>query len=151
MLRDLAKRRESNDHEQFEIDFCVENDLIYHVKNKKRLCISFNCEKDVFELAHDQNNHSEHHRIYIKLIDQFYILKLSRKIRTYIKHCSTCELNQTKRHSSYEELILIFNEQISFQIIVMNFILALSENMNTTFIVICKVSKRVIIISEKFT
>ncbi len=149
MLQNLVKH---DDHENSKIDFALKNDLIFHIKNdKKRLCISFICETDIFELAHDQNNHSDHHRVYFKLIDQIYILKLFRKIRLYIKHCSICELNQTKRHSLYEELVSIFNEQISFQIIVMNFILALSENTNTAFIVICKASKRVTIISEKFT
>ncbi len=150
MLQSLIKRRESGDRGESEIDFSLEDDLIYHVKDKRRLCISFNCETEIFQLVHDQNNHFDHHRAYSKLIDQVYILKLSRKIRQYIKHCLACELNQTKRHSIYEELISIIVEQISFQIIVMNFILAFSKDMNTALIVICKVSKRITIISEKF-
>jgi hypothetical protein len=67
----------------------------------------------------------------------------------YIKHCSACELNQTKRHLIYEELVLIFIEKISFKIIVMDFILALSGDMDAALTVICKISKRVTIISGK--
>jgi hypothetical protein len=152
MFQDLTKRREADDHEKFEIDFHLKNDLIYHLKNdKKRLCISSFCETDVFKLAHDQNNHFDHHHVYNKLIDHVYILKLFRKIRLYIKHCSVCELNQTKKHLIYEELLSISSEQISFKIIAMNFILTLSEEINTALIVICKASKRVLIISTKFT
>jgi hypothetical protein len=149
MLKSLKKRREKNSHEKFEIDFLWKDELFFH-KDRKRLCIFANCETNVFKLAHDQNNHFEHNKIYIKLIDRVYISKLSRNIRQYIKHCSTCELNQIKRHLTYEELVSI-SKNISFQTLAMNFISTLSNNMNTALIVTCKAFKKITIILEKFT
>jgi hypothetical protein len=69
MLKDLNERREKNNHEEFEIDFLWKNELLFH-KNKKRLCIVANCEINVFKLAHDQNNHFEHNKVYTKLTDR---------------------------------------------------------------------------------
>ncbi len=151
MLKNLNKRRERNNHEEFELDFMLKNELLFHLKNKRRLCILTNCEIDLFRIAHDENNHAEHNKIYTKLIDQIYISRLSRKIRQYVKHCFICELSQTKRHLFYEELVLIFAQKISFKTLTMNFISALSKNMNTTLIVTCKISKRMTIIFDKFT
>jgi hypothetical protein len=150
MIKILNKRRQKDDYEKIEMNFALKKKLLYHVKDKKRLCILSNCEINVFQLAHDQNNHSRHNKVYAKLIDQVYISKLLRKIRQYIKHCSTCERNQTKRHSFYEELVSM-NENISFRTLTMNFISALSNDMNTALIVTCKASKRMTIIVEKFT
>ncbi len=99
MLENLSKRIKS-DQEKFEIDFSLKNDLLFHVKNKKRLCILKTCEVNLFRIAHDENNHAEHNKVYTKLVDQIYISRLSRKIRQYVKHCSICELSQTKKHSS---------------------------------------------------
>jgi hypothetical protein len=150
MLENLNKRREKNVQEEIEIDFLLKDNLLFHVKDKKRLCISFNCELKIFELAHDKNNHFEHNRIYAKLIDHVYISKLSRKIRQYIKHCLACELNQIKRHAIYDELMFIFFSKVLFRTLTMNFIAAFLKNMNIALIVTCKTFKRVTIISDKF-
>ncbi len=149
MLKNLNERREKNNHEKFEIDFLWKNELLFH-KNKKRLCIFANCEINVFKLAHDENSYFEHNRVYTKLVDQVYISKLSRKIRQYIKHCSICELNQTKRHFVYEEFVSM-SENISFKTLAMNFISAFSNSINIALIVTCKAFKRMTIIFEKFT
>jgi hypothetical protein len=149
MLKNLNERREKNTHEEFDVDFLLKNELLFH-KNKRRLCIFLNCEIDVFKLAHDQNNHAEHNRTYTRLVDTVYISKLSRKLRQYIKHCSACELNQTKRHATYDEMILIAFSKISFRTLTMNFIMTLSEEQNTTLFVICKTFKKVTIILDKF-
>ena len=45
----------------------------------------------------------------------------------YIEHYSSCQLNQIKRYKLYKELQLIHSFSISFNIIVMNFVVALSE------------------------
>jgi hypothetical protein len=149
MLKSLKKRREKNNHEESEVDFLWKDELLFH-KDRKRLCIFANCETNVFKLAHDQNNHFEHNKAYIKWADRVYISKFSRKIRQYIKHCSTCELNQIKRHFTYEELVSM-SENISFRTLAMNFISTLSDNMNTALIVTCKAFKKITIILEKFT
>jgi hypothetical protein len=150
MIKNLNKRRERDHQRNIEIDFKLNDDLLYHHKSKKRLCISANCELKIFDLTHDKSNHAKHHRTYVKLADQMYISKMSRKIRQYIKHCSTCERNQTKRHLTYEELVSM-SEKISFKILTMNFIMTLSNEMNAALIVTCKAFKRIIIILEKFT
>jgi hypothetical protein len=61
MLEDLSERIK-DDHGKSGIDFLLEDDLLFHIKDRKRLCIPSNCEIDVFQLAHDQNNHSGHNR-----------------------------------------------------------------------------------------
>ena len=74
-----------------------------------------------------------------------------RKLRFYLRHCSTCQLNQTKRYKSYNELISISFSSFSFYIIIMNFILILS-NMNdndTMFILIDKISHQLQFIIDK--
>ena len=153
MLKQLKKRVEkkttSEKSSNIDIDFILKNDLIYHVKNNKRLCISASCKRAVFELTHDENNHAEYHRVYQQLIITIFMFKLSKKIRQYVKHCSSCQLNQTKRHAIYDELISITTSSISFRIIVMNFIMNLSENFDSILIIICKTSKRVSLIFEK--
>ncbi len=117
MLRCLRKRSKNErlDQNRIDVDFIEKNELIYHEKdNDSRLCISKTCEKDVFEIAHDDATHAEHHRAYNQLAKIVFLSRLSRKLHQYIKHCSTCQLNQTKRHRFYEELISIAISNISF-------------------------------------
>ena len=152
MLKALAKRAEKKDPGSTDIDFEIKDGLIYHIKNNcQRLCVPFNCEKAVFELTHDQNNHAEHHRAYQKLVDSVYMPKMSRKIRQYINHCPSCELNQTKRHATYEELMPIVTSTISFRTIAMNFIVTLPEQFDSVLTVTDKAFKRVNIIPGKST
>lgn len=153
MLRSL-KRRSLNETEplaKIGIDFVVDDDLVYHIGENKRLCIPASCEKTIFELAHDQNNHAGYHRAYQHLVSTVYVPRLSRKIRQYVKHCSSCELNQTKRHATYEELVPIAASTIPFRTIVMDFIVALPGKFDSILIVICKTSKRVSLIAGKST
>lgn len=74
------------------IDFALIDDLIYYIKNNNsqiefetsRLIISTNCEKKIFAMTHDDCNHLEHHRVYVKLVEFVYIFRMSRKLRLYI-------------------------------------------------------------------
>ena len=137
-----------------EIDFVMQKELLYHKSNDKlRLCISAAVEKNIFQIAHDNSQHAEIIRSYVRIFDSVYIFKLSKKLRKYITHCSICQFNQTKRHKIYEELLSIICSSILFHIIVMNFILTISEknDFNTLLTIICKYSKRITIISEKVT
>ena len=103
------------------INFQLHDELIYHVKkNIFRLCISSNCEQNVFQLAHDDCFHAKHHRVYARLIEFVYVHKLFKKLITYIRHCSTCQLNQIKRHRSYEKLTPLFIFSIFFHTLIMN-------------------------------
>lgn len=58
-----TNKKKWNKSKKINIDFIVEQDLIYHIKNEdvKRLCISLTCEKTIFEMTHDQNNHANFH------------------------------------------------------------------------------------------
>ena len=82
MLQQLILRinKESNKSSKIDIDFIIKNDLIYHISNIKRLCISFACEKIFFELTHNQNNHANFYRIYQQLNSSVYISRFSKKI-----------------------------------------------------------------------
>ena len=153
MIKNLKKRQKQTENEKFtKIIFRENNELIYHVKEKNRLCISTNCEKNVFELIHDWNNHVEHNRAYEKFVEFVYILKLNRKIKQYIKHCSACELNQIKKHAFYEKFVSIMTKMIFFKIIVIDFIVTLSRNESDSILTsICKIFKKISFIFEMIT
>ena len=136
-----------------DIDFKLRDDLIYHVKkNIFRLCIFKNCEQKVFKLIHDDCFHAEHHRVYARLIESIYIHKLFKKLTIYIRHCSTCQLNQVKRHRSYDELTSLFILSIFFHTLTMNWVVTLSINKNDfdcTLNVTCKFNRKLQSIQKK--
>ena len=132
-----------------DIAFEIKNEFIYHVDERRRLCIFVACEQKIFRMTHDENQHSDRHRCYQRIIDTLYVFRLSRKLRLYIEYCSSCQLNQTKRHRLYEELIFVFSSSKSFYIIIMNFVVKLSDIYDALFIVIDKFFRRVLIMREK--
>ena len=110
------------------VDFKLHEGLIYHVKDGvSRLCIPDNCQKDVFRIAHDDNFHAGQNRVYRQLAETVYIPSLSRKLRLYLRHCPECQLNQTKRHSQYGEMVPISTSAMPFHTIAMDFVLALPD------------------------
>ena len=127
---------------RIEIDFELNsNDFIYNISTEmRRLCIPLTVKPEIYRLIHNDATHADIHRCYNRLIEILYISRLSRKLKRYIEHCSSCQLNQTKRHKSYNELVFIKFSSHSFHIIVINFILDLSKKMNVIFIVIDKFS-----------
>ena len=153
MFKKLKKRTvKKKSFASTKINFIIKKDLIYHVKKIiHRLCIPKFCEKVIFEIAHDHNNHANYHRIYQRLINTIFISKLIRKVRLYVKHCSVCELNQTKKYAFYEKLIFITTSTILFQTIAMNFIVNLSKKFDSILTVTCKISKRIMTIFEMIT
>ena len=155
MLKELRKKTsieeiENDESVKTEIEFELHRGLIYHKKNR-RLCVSASVEKKIFNLAHDQNQHSGTTRCFHRIKESIFIFRLSKKLRTYIDHCFQCQLNQTKRHKIYEKLMLIISSTISFHTMTMNFIMTISNDFDTLLIIICKFSKRLIIIAEKST
>ena len=148
MLTSFQKRfimKQIEKQMSIEIDFQLKKGLIYYKNN--RLCIPFSCERNVFEKMHDKNMHVDHHKNYEKLVKSIFIFRMSRKLRQYIKHCFSCELNQIKRHASYEELAPISTPTLSFRKITMNFILILSKEFNTVLIIFDKITRRKTLIS----
>ena len=103
----------------------------------------------IFRFAHDENQHFDVHRCYDRIANTLYVSRFFRKLRKYIEHCFQCQLTQIKRHRFYDELNSIISSSTSFNTITMNFILILSNELNTLFIVICKYSRRIILIANK--
>ena len=103
-------------------------------------------------MIHDFNNHDDFHKTYDKLINFVYVKHLIKRFRVYIKHCSKCQINQTKRHFLYDSLQSIDTFVVFFHIITIDFILILSmmNDMNCVFIVTCKFNKKNLIVFEKF-
>ncbi len=119
-----------------EIEFERIKDLIYHlnrITSKTRLCILRPLIKEIFHMTHDEQAHAEFHRAYVIITKTLYIRRLTHYLRQYIDYCSQCLLNQTKRHRSYETLISISFSKISFHIIIMNFVLTLSQSKQEKF------------------
>lgn len=139
----LTKESDSPETIHTGVEFKMQDDLIYHVKDDlSRLCIPANVEKQIFEEAHDGNMHAGHARAYERLARTVFIPRLSRKLRQYIKHCPTCDLNQTKRHAPYGELMPISTPTLPFRTIAMDFILALLGEYNTVLTVTDKTTRR---------
>ena len=137
---------------RIEIDFELSsNDLIYYTKNDiRRLCI-FNFVKiKIFRLIHDVNAHVDVHRNFNKITNTFYISRLFKKFRRYVKHCFNCQITQIKRHRFYDELMFITSFFYSFHIIIINFILILFDELNAMFIDTNKYFRRFVFIVDKF-
>lgn len=144
---------------RIDIDFQLIDDLIYHIHenndydiDESRLCISKNCQKEIFKIAHDDNAHVDHHRVYRRLIEIVYMFDMSRKLCLYLRHCLACQLNQIKRHNSYEKLTSIFTSTLSFHIIAMNYILTLFEmkDLDVMLIMTNKVTRQLQLSVDKF-
>ena len=137
---------------QTSIDFeLVSNNLIYYIDIEyRRLCISKIMKKKVFKLIHDDNIYTNIYKYYNQLIKTLFISRLSRKIRRYIKHYFNYQLTQIKRHRLYDKLMFIVSSSYFFHIIIMNFVLTLSNNLNVVLIVIDKFFRRIIFIIDKF-
>ena len=127
-----------------------ENEIIYHIEDDfRRSCFSIFVKREIFRFVHDENHHFEVYRNYDKISSILYISRLFRKIKKYIKHCSICQLTQTKRHKFYDELMSIISTSRFFHIIVIDFILALFEKLNITMSMTCKHSRKTSLIFDK--
>ncbi len=136
------------------------DDLIYrldeialkHIYEFRKLCISSFVIKNIPSIAHDFK-----HFDFVKYYDIIsffqYIHELTKHLRQYLRHCSNCQIFQIRRHKFYDSLQLMLISNISFDIIIIDFILALSrfvsKSFDTIMFVICKLSKRIILIFEE--
>ena len=158
---DQISQRNRNSSEAFElfdsrdIRFRYKDDLLYFTfgLNFERLCISEILEIKIFRQTHDFIHHDDFMRIYDRLRHFIYVRFMIKRLKIYIIHCSNCQINQIKRHSIYDEFILIMSSAIFFHTIVMNFIvrLSLSRGMNVLLIITCKFSKKILLISDHDT
>ena len=153
---DQYMKSRSETSETSTVEDIVEIKLIYHVNNLidlRRLCISSNCVKDILSIVHEQD-HSNFARCLEIIFKAWYVRELIRHLRVFIRHCSECLVLQIRRHSLYENLQLIDSSSLSFHIITLDFIFALSltrEEWDTIMSIIDKFTKRIILISRKKT
>ena len=133
------------------INFALnENEIIYHIENDfRRSCISIFVKREIFRFAHDENHHSEVHRNYDRISSILYISRLFKKIKKYIKHCSICQLTQTKRHKFYDEFMSIISTSRFFHIITIDFILTLFKELNIIMSMTCKHFRKTSLIFDK--
>jgi hypothetical protein len=134
----------------------IDQDLIYHINKfikEKRLCISFNFVSDILTITHEQE-HSSFEVCFEIIFRSWYIKELIKTLREYIKHCSQCQQIQIKRHKSWESLQTVHSSSVLFHTITMNFvleILKIKKELDCRLLIVDKFSKRVMLISEKFT
>ena len=127
--------------------FYMQDELIYYkdVTDRARLCLPNSFEKEIFQLAHDGNSHVGFHRAYQRITETLYMQGLSRRLRLYIAACPLCQLNQTKRHRPYRQLVPIAPPPIPFHTIGIDFIMHLPSvnGFNTVLSITCKFTKRI--------
>ena len=133
-----------------EVRFRYRNDLLYYTSDfdSKRLCILAVMKTEIFRQAHDFTHHDDFMRTYDKLRNSIYVHSMIKHFKTYIVHCSKCQINQTKRHFVYDEFTSIVSSAIFFHTIIMNFIvkLSLSRDMNVLLTITCKFFKKILLI-----
>ena len=134
-----------------DVQFNLKNDFIYHIDERRRLCISISCKKKIFRIIHDNNHHVDRHRFYQFIFDVLYVSRLFKKFRRYLKHCFQCQFNQIKKYRFYEKLIFIINFLMSFHIIVINFIMIFSNAYDALLIVTNKLFRRIFFIIDHTT
>jgi len=141
---DILKDDEENLPEGFR--FRTKDGLIYLTgeEGRERLCIPEALQHDVFKIAHDNNFHGGYHRTYDRIASSLFIKNLSKHLRTYIMHCPSCQLNQTRRHPAYGELHPISTPAIPFHTVAIDFIVALPEyaGFDALMTITCKSTKR---------
>ena len=116
----VLKTLKLSKNDEIELSFLYDNDLIYRRKFShnmsftfQRLCISLSVIKNILSLIHDEN-HFEFDKIYQQIISSWYVQDLIKHVKSYIKHCSKCNINQTRHHKSYESLQSILTFSIFF-------------------------------------
>ena len=151
---------ENDGENAVKLPFYQKNDLIFrsdqniksHDYQSRRLCISHSIIKNILNIAHNEDIHSEYARCYKTVSFNYYIRDLTKYLKNYLKHCSKCQVFQTKRHKSYDSLQPILISSISFYIIIIDFVLTLSlttKNWNCLMSIICKFIKRILLILNK--
>ena len=143
----LSFYKEKNDLIFRSNDFIIDD----HVYESRRLCISHFVVSNILRLIHD-DEHVDYVKCFEEMFVSYYIRDLSRYLRDYLKHCSKCQMYQTKKHASYDSLQFILISSISFHTIIIDFILVLfvfRDELNITMSVICKFTKRLTLIVDK--
>ena len=98
---------------------------------------------------YDDNGHLGFLRCYKRIASSYYIRNHTSHLKAFLKHCASCNINQTHQHPTYGNLQHILSSSIPFHSVTMNFILALSLSRNgkdNLITVSCKFAKRILLI-----
>ena len=136
-----------------EIDFKLRDDLVYYFDKESclRLYISRSVEEDIFKTIYNNNYYSGYYCCLIRINKTLFISRALNKIRIYVKYCSVCQINQTKRYRLYNKLIPIFTESISFYTIAIDYIIELFGKYNCLLTITDKFSCCLQLISDYIT
>lgn len=141
-----------------DLPFCLENNLIFcrdgyvssdHAFEPCRLCIPQPLVKEILKANHDENGHLGFLRCYERVSSSYYIRNLSAHLKAYLKHCASCNVNQTRRYPSYGNLQPILSPPMPFHSVTMDFILGLPLSRNgkdNLMTVTCKFAKRILLV-----
>ena len=144
---------------EIKIIFRKKNDLFYfendhitnHVFQFRCLCLSQTVLKKIFQIVHN-SFHLKFHKFYEFFFSVYYIREFTFNLKTFIKHCFECQINQIRRHKFHDSLQSIDSFSIFFHTVVMNFILTLfttKKRFDCAMSVICKFLKKMILIPNK--
>ena len=123
-----------------------------HAYTPRRLAVPDSCIQDVLRIAHG-DGHPGYGRL-LQKASAWYIRRVAKHVREYIRHCSSCQIYQTKRHMPYGAMQPIESPPVPFHTITIDFILSLPtsvEGFDMAMPVTCKFTKRVTIVPGKST
>ena len=83
--------------------------------------------KKKISIVYDRSFHVDFHRCYQRITETLYFLQFVVYFRVYIKKCHVCQFNQICRHLLYEVLIFMKFIMLLFHIIIIDFVLILSN------------------------
>jgi hypothetical protein len=129
---------------QIECFIINDDDLIYYEDSsdfRRRLYISKNLEKKIFQIIYDERNHIDFYRAYDRIRASLYLHKLAKRFRTYIEYCSEYRIFQIFRHKFYKILKSIISPFFFFYIICSDFVLELLVTMNGINIIFTFINK----------
>jgi len=135
--------------------FLLKDNLIYYWERQdgsERLCIPKALMHEIFEQAHDGFHHQGFNRTYDRVRASFFIRKLTKYLKIYIKYCPQCKINQTQRHKPYGSMEPIDRSARPFEVACIDIVTHLPESpdgYNAILTQTCQVSKTVSIVPGK--
>jgi len=127
------------------IPFEMRKGLMYTTADEdhpRRPVIPKTLVQEVLEHAHDSLGHPGYARFHERVTSKFYLFGISGALRTYLKHCRHCQVNQTPRHAPYGALQPIITPPRLFHSINVDFILALPKSAPDAFDCAMSVTER---------
>ena len=143
------------------LSFYREQDFIFRINDHtfdhafqfRRLCISQSLIDEILDTFHDfVNEHSDFIKCYERMTIFYFIRDFFKQLRDYLRHCSNCQIHQSRRHKSHDFLQLILFASIFFHTLIIDFILTFlksRDDLNVDMSITCKFIKHIICISNK--